>query len=236
MATIIDSMLSGGDPGGPSNGETCFCGHCPQCQRSRSGSHRNWRDRRNARYFGASGGTVSGAGGTGAGETAAEGETTRVRSSAPVARKAVPGAASRVVPLRGPGKQALEKKWIDKMNKATHPRVKDRYGRYADTVRNNGRPSPDQSEKDLLPLFRRYALFFNRPGRVVQIFNYNIQSPHALIRLLQGKARMLRGKRAPLVVLDLRGQEKGAGSLFRLLERLANGSGYPAGRIKLVTW
>jgi hypothetical protein len=47
---------------------------------------------------------------------------------------------------------------------------------------------------------------------------------------------MLRGKAAPLIVLDLRGQEKGAGSLLRLIERLANGSGYPAGRIKLVTW
>lgn len=224
MATIIDSILSGGDPGRPSNGKTCFCGHCPQCQRSRTGVHRNWRDRRNARYFGA------------AGETAAEGEITRVRSSAPVARKSIPGAASRVVPLRGPRKQALEKKWTDKMNSATHPRVKDRYGRYADTVRNNARPSPDQSEKDLLPLFRRQALFFYRPRRVIQIFNYNIRWPHALIRLLKGKARMLRGKSAPLIILDLRGQEKGAGNLLRLIERLANGSGYPAGRIKLVTW
>ena len=243
MATIIDSILSGSDPGRPSNGKTCFCGHCPQCQRSRTGVHRNWRDRRNARYFGASGETGSGAnaagsGGVreGAGETAAEGEITRVRSSAPVARKSIPGAASRVIPLRGPRKQALEKKWTDKMNSATHPRVKDRYGRYADTVRNNARPSPDQSEKDLLPLFRRQALFFYRPRRVIQIFNYNIRWPHALIRLLKGKARLLRGKSAPLIILDLRGQEKGAGNLFRLIERLANGSGYPAGRIKLVTW
>lgn len=205
MATIIDSILG------------CTCGHCPQCKGT--ASHRNWRERRNARY---------------AGET--EGETTRVRSSSPVARKPIPGAAARVIPVRGPQKKALEKKWTNKSNKATHPREKDRYARYADTVRNDERPSPDQSEKDLLPLFRQSRMVFYKPGRVIQILNYNIREPQALVRLLGRKARLLRGRRAPLVVLDARGQEKGAGSLFRLVDRLAGSSGYPAGRIKIVTW
>ena len=42
--------------------------------------------------------------------------------------------------------------------------------------------------------------------------------------------------RVPLMILDLRGQEKKAGNLFRFVDRLADSSGYPAGRIKIVTW
>jgi hypothetical protein len=219
MATIIDSILSEGGPGKSTNGTSCGCGHCPQCQAGKTGAHRTWRERRNARYVGES-----------------EGETTRVQSPSPVARKSIPGQAARIIPVRGPMKKALENKWTNKMKKADHPSVKDRYARYADTVRNSERPGPDQSEKDLRPLFRRNAMVIYRPGRVIQILNYNIQSPHGLIRLLSKKATLLRGKRMPLIVLDARGQEKGAGNLFRLIHRLSAGSGYPAGNIKIVTW
>jgi hypothetical protein len=148
----------------------------------------------------------------------------------------MPGGAARVIPIRGAQKNALEKKWTNKMNKTTHPKARDRYGRYADTIRNDGRPSPDQSENDLRSLFHGHSPLFYKPGRVIQILNYNIGSPHALIRLLAGKARMYRGKRMPLVILDLRGQEKGIGNLPGVIGQLAGRSGFPAGRLKLVTW
>jgi hypothetical protein len=148
----------------------------------------------------------------------------------------MPGSAARVIPVRGAQKQALEKKWTEKMNKAAHPKARDRYGRYAQTVRSNARPTADQSENDLQQLFRQPQMIFMQPGRVIQIVNYNIRPPHALIRLLAEKARLYRGMRVPLMILDLRGQEKKAGNLFRFVDRLADSSGYPAGRIKIVTW
>lgn len=122
------------------------------------------------------------------------------------------------------------------MNKARHAGTRDRFARYAETVRNDGRPTADQSEKDLLPLFRGAGMLFYRPDRVIQVLNYNIRAPHALIEVLGRKARAWHGGRHPLVILDLRGQEKSTGSPLRLIDRLAERSGYPAGRIKIVTW
>ncbi len=171
------------------------------------------------------------------GSTGQESETTRSRAMrSPVARKSIPSPASRVIPLRGPQKKAIENKWTGKMNRAAHPGARDRFARYAETVRMEGRPTADQSEKDLMPMFRRQGMLFYKPRRVIQVLNYNIQSPHALIRVLGRKARIGRGRRLPLVILDLRGQEKSAGNAFRLLDRIADQSGYPAGHLKIVTW
>jgi hypothetical protein len=233
----------------PNSAPPCTCGNCPQCdsaarssgRTARNGdrtaqsgssqvpgggafSHRNWRDRRNARYYGSSG---SPAPNSWSGPIL--GEISGARPTAPVIR------------LGRQQKQALEKKWTGKMNAATNGMAKNRYKRYADNIRNGERPSPDQSEKDLLPWIKRHATVFYKPGRVIEIKNYTVQFPGSLIRLLRRKAGNLRGMRAshssfPLIVLDIRGQSRRAGNLFRLIDRLAERSGYPAGKIKLVTW
>jgi hypothetical protein len=171
------------------------------------------------------------------GKTAAgyENEAGRGKGS-PIGLKPIPGQTSRIIPVRGAHKQALVKKWAKKAATATDPRARDRYSRYADTVRNSDRPLPDQSEKDLLPLFHRSRMLFYKPSRMIQILNFNVRSPYALYRLL-GRRRKLTGRLSlPLIVLDIRGQEKSAGDPYRLMHRVARASGYPAGQLKVVTW
>jgi peptidoglycan hydrolase-like protein with peptidoglycan-binding domain len=178
MSTLLQEILTEQEvlkmpPGDISKVHKGPCS-CLQCTHGANNpAHKNWRQRRNARYFTPTedcgsaeqkefeeeqflGSVLGTAVKIGSGLANAASKVSGVASKLSSVAGKIP--KSPIISIGNRQRAALLQHWGNKLNRAKSPVVQARYQKYIDTINKRQRPSWHQSEKDLQLFFKQLGM------------------------------------------------------------------------------